>query len=374
MAEEPERFVARVAAALGLAALALVVLAVLGLGVQVFLIVFAGVLLGVFLLALRDALCRHARLPERWSLVVVVLVLGLLTGGVGLLIAPSVAEQLDDLSGRIPAATTQLRSSFEQVGWGRQLLEVVGEADAIEEMGRNIASLTGAALGTLVFAVGVLFIGLFIALDPRLYTEGLVGLMPPGARDRAREILAEMGHMLRWFLVARAISMIFVGTATAIALSVLGVPLALLLAVIAGLFTFVPYLGPIAAGVPIGLVALIDGVDSAVVAVLVYAVIQLVEGYVFSPLVLQRTVHVAPAVTIAAQILGGVLLGIAGVAVSTPFVAAAQVLVRRGYREGLLGDPPEADGEAAQDRDVQPEREEVTASPAEPAPHRTRGD
>jgi predicted PurR-regulated permease PerM len=364
---EPERFVSRVAAALGLAAIALVALVVVGIGIRVFVIVFAGVLLGVFLLALRDALCRRARLPERWSLVVVVLGLGAALGGGTLLTAPSIAEQLDDVSARLPEVGQKLQGFLAQYGWGIRLLEAAGEAGAVEEVSRRIAALAGATIGMLVFVIGLLFIGLFVALSPRLYTEGLVSLLPLGARDRAREILAEMGHMLRWFLVARAISMLFVGTATAIALSVIGVPLALLLAVVAGLFTFVPYLGPIAAGFPIGLVALVEGLDIAVVAILVYTVVQLVEGYVFSPLILQRTVHIAPAVTISAQILGGVLLGIAGVAVSTPFLAAAQVLVRRAYREGLLGEPPEARGEAPE------ESEEVTASPAAPPPPRTHG-
>ncbi|MBE0596051.1 MAG: AI-2E family transporter, partial [Desulfuromonadales bacterium] len=156
------------------------------------------------------------------------------------------------------------------------------------------------------------------------------------------EVLAEIGATLRWFLVARAIAMLLVGASTAIALLLLNIPLALLLGVIATLLTFVPYLGPIAAGVPIVLVALLEGPQQALWALIVYTVIQQIEGILFDPLILQRIIRLAPVVTIVSQVLGGVLLGVLGIALATPFAAVMQVFIRRVYREDILGEPRKA--------------------------------
>ena len=108
----------------------------------------------------------------------------------------------------------------------------------------------GVALGAIGNVVVVLFLGLFLAAEPRLYRNGALRLFPRARRDRVGQVLDEAGEKMKWWLLGRFITMVIVGVTTAVGLKLLDVPLALVLGLIAGLLNFVPYIGPIVAAVP----------------------------------------------------------------------------------------------------------------------------
>jgi predicted PurR-regulated permease PerM len=184
----------------------------------------------------------------------------------------------------------------------------------------------------------ILFIGIFGALDPDRYKAGMVRLFPLPMRDRADEVLREIGQTLRWWLIGRAIGMTLIGVSTMAVLALLGMPYAVLLGVLAGVLEFVPYLGPIIAGVPIVVLSLLDSPQTALYVVGAYAVVQTIESYLLEPLIMQRTVLVPPAFTLFMQVLMGALFGIVGIVMATPFAAVLHVLMRTVYREDVLGE------------------------------------
>ena len=116
---------------------------------------------------------------------------------------------------------------------------------------------------------------------------------------------------------------------------------ALTLGLIAGLLNFVPNLGPIIASIPAILVGLLESPTQAIYVALLYLALQAVDGYIFTPLVQQQTVNVPPAMTIAAQLLMGVLFGAWGLLLATPLLAASIVLINEIYiREDNAGVEP----------------------------------
>jgi len=144
--------------------------------------------------------------------------------------------------------------------------------------------------------------------------------------------------------VGRAILMVVNGVFTALGLWLLGIPLALTLGTIAGLLNFVPNIGPIIAGVPAVLIAWTLGPVPALYVLLLYIFLQSLDGYVLTPLIQQRTVALAPALTITAQLLFGALAGTMGLLLATPLTAGTLVLIRKLYLEDVLdeehGTPP----------------------------------
>jgi hypothetical protein len=132
----------------------------------------------------------------------------------------------------------------------------------------------------------ITFVAIYFAAQPYTYIDGIVTLVPKRKRARAREVLDEIGTTLSKWLFGKACSMLVVGAATALGLWLLGVPLALILGIIAGLLDFIPYLGPLMAGVPAVLMALYT--------IGLFAAIQLAEGYLLQPLVEQKTVNLPP--------------------------------------------------------------------------------
>ncbi|MGH6611543.1 MAG: AI-2E family transporter, partial [Burkholderiaceae bacterium] len=193
-------------------------------------------------------------------------------------------------------------------------------------------------LGGIVNVLIIIFVGLYLAAEPRLYTNGLVRLVPIRHRPRAQEFLSALGHTLRWWLVGRLSLMLLNGVLTALALWLLGVPLALTLGILAGLLNFIPNIGPVIAGVPAVLIALMQSPQQALYVFILYVALQSVDGYVLTPLVQRRTIELPPVLTITAQVLLGVLLGTLGVLLATPLTAAALVLVKMLYVEDTLGD------------------------------------
>jgi predicted PurR-regulated permease PerM len=334
----------RTVVAVSIALFGVILVLIAGKAIQVLLVTFAGVLLGIFLLALRDAVARHTPLSSGWSLLaVLVALLGVFVAGV-LLMAPRLADQLDEFVKRVPQFAEQAEDFLGQYGWGRALLETVQDGESMGGVTEGLGTFFSVTVQGFGFLVTFLVVGFFVAVNPGIYYAGMVRLMPIGWRRRTRQVLEEIGTTLRWFLVARAIAMSLVGLTTAIALMLLGIPLALFLGVLAGVLTFVPYLGPIIAGIPIVIIALLEGPDKGLYALLAYTVIQQVEGNIFDPLILQRVIHLPPAITVVSQILGAMLLGVMGIALATPFAAVVLVLVRRVYREDVLGEPPGEDG------------------------------
>jgi predicted PurR-regulated permease PerM len=167
---------------------------------------------------------------------------------------------------------------------------------------------------------------------------GVVTLVRPARRTRARQVLRQLGDALRGWLFGQLIDMAIVAVLTGVGLLLLGIPLALSLAVLAGLFNFVPYIGAIAGAVPAVLIAFGQSPGDALWVALLFAVVQTAEGYLIMPQIQKRTVHLPPALTILSQTVLGTLFGAFGLILATPAVAAGLVAIRMIYVEDILGD------------------------------------
>lgn len=336
-------FTKRAFMAVGVIALVVVLLLFVWYSVGVLLLMFAGILLAIFLRGLSDLLCEYTPLSASWSLTVVMLVLALAIGASTWLLAPKVAVQVDLLAASLPQSLEQLGNYFRQYPWIQRMLAQAPSVDTLMTNQVNIlGQVTGVlstTLSALVNILVILSIGIYLAVNPDLYIGGLVRLVPIGKRDRAGEILQELGYTLRWWLIGRFFSMGVVGIMTSLGLWLLGVPLALTLGLLAALLTFIPSIGPVLSAVPAVLLALLQSPVLALYVILLYFSIQLVESYLLTPLVQQRAIALPPALIITALVLLGVLLGLMGLILATPLTAAALVLVKMLYVEDTLGDP-----------------------------------
>ncbi|GGY34937.1 AI-2E family transporter [Pseudoduganella albidiflava] len=348
--EEPDtgkpaehRFTRRVALVNGITLMAVLVLAAIWFAYDALLLVFACILFAILLYELAGIVHRRLHLGRNAALALVVLALLLIFGIGGWLMAPQIGEQADRLGAAVPEALQRFRAAMEQHPLLKRLMASVPSP---EQMQKQLAQLVPNAglffsglLGAAGNAVIILFVGIYFAAQPHIYLNGLVTLVPPRKRQRAREVLDELGRTLSRWLLGKAASMLLVTILSATGLALLDVPLALILGLIAGLLDFIPYLGPLMAGVPAMLIAFSDSPQQALYVVLLFGAIQLAEGYLLSPLIEKRTVSLPPALTIVMQLLFGALFGMAGVALATPLTAVLAVLVTMLYVQDVLKDP-----------------------------------
>lgn len=338
------RLARRVTLVNGIAVLFILGLAAAVLAADALILVFACILFAILLYKLSDIIHRRFGLKRKLALGVVVLLLSAIVGFGGWAMAPQISEQSTQLAKEIPAAVERLQGEVSQ---HPLLKRVVSELPAPEEIVKQMSSIVPNAglffsgvIGALGNVVIIIFVGIYFAATPGVYTGGFIRLIPQHKRGRAREVLDEMGDSLSSWLLGKALSMLIVGTTTAIGLSLLGVPLALILGVIAGLLDFIPYLGPIMAGIPAVLLALSISPDLALYALMLFAAINMLEGYVLQPMIEAKAIDLPPALVIVMQLVFGTLFGFAGVALATPLAAVLSVLVKMLYIEDVLGDRP----------------------------------
>lgn len=170
---------------------------------------------------------------------------------------------------------------------------------------------------------------IFLAASPQLYLRGALRLLPMTWRSRGREVAAELGATLRLWFLGQFIDMAIVGLLLWLGVFLIGSPLAMSLALLAGLLNFVPYVGALAGAVPAILVAMAQSPVLAAWVALLFLAVQLLEGNVIAPWIQKRTIALPPALTILSQTVLGTLFGLIGLIVATPFIAVLLVAVRR---------------------------------------------
>ena len=331
----------RVFVAVGVTAAVVVLLLFFWHARDVLLIVFAGILLGIFLRRLALLLSAPTRLPPAAALAVVVL------GLVGLLVGAfwaqgdTIAAEASRLRVELPRAAEELRSMIAGTAMGKQIVEdlpspseLVPKAPDMVTKATGAVSLTFSALASLgiVFFLGVVFAG-----TPGVYVRGVLALIPEQKVPRAREVLDKLADTLWWWLIGRIISMTFIGLVTGIGLWLLDVPLAFILGLLAGLLSFIPNLGPILSALPAILLALVQGPQTALWVAMLYAGVQMVESFVLDPIIDRKTIYLPPAFTITAQLVFALIAGLLGVTLATPLAATVVVLVTMLYVQDVLG-------------------------------------
>jgi predicted PurR-regulated permease PerM len=313
------------------------------------LLVFASSLLALVLSSMADLVHRLTRLPRTLALALIIIILLVITGMSIWLLAPNLAEQVGRLTENLSESLFRLRTRLQRQEWAQNLLTLLPESEQLLSGLSTVFVRTPGIISTALGAIGSFFLmlvlGVYLAAGSRLYQDGLIRLLPISSRPRGREVLAQLAYILRWWLAGQFVAMTVIGTLTALGLWLLDIPLALTLGILAGLFNFVPYLGPILAFIPAILIAFTDDPTKALYVTMLYAAIQSFESNILIPQIEKRVILLPPALVLAGQIAMGVLLGVLGLILAMPLAASIAVLLKMIYIQDVLGDTKPFAGE-----------------------------
>jgi predicted PurR-regulated permease PerM len=316
-------------------ALCVVLLLVLWFAADVVLVVFAGILMAVFLRGSGEWVAARLGIRKGYGVALFCVALTLAALLFFGLAGAALASQVQELWDQLPRALATARSYVADHAWMGKLLDTVDPAK-LAPSGDGASSALSTTFGALGNAVIIAFIGLYGAANPGVYVRGLVALLAPSLRPKARSMLTESAIALRGWLRAQFVSMLVVGVLTLLGLWALGTPLAPILAVLAAVLTFIPNIGPVLAALPAVLLGLSGGLDQALLVLALYAAVQAVESYLITPRVQEEAVSLPPALTISAQFLFGLVFGVLGLALATPFAAVMLRLGQKFYVEDYL--------------------------------------
>ncbi len=298
---------------------------------QPLLLIFGGVVFAAMLDGGARLLGRVLPIGRSWRLLIVVLGVLAFFGWVIMLAGSELTAQAESL--RLVVAG-QIDRILELANANHLLDNTAGSAAEIGKqivgsIGR-VTSALGTAVGALTSAVMILVIGVFLAIEPRLYERGVAWMFPVRTREHFYGTMNVMGFTLRRLMFGRLIGMAFEGVFVWLFLALGGIPMAALLGVLTGILAFLPNIGSIISGVLIILVVFSGGWNAGFYAFGVYMAVQIIDGYLVVPTVARRSVDLAPALILGAQLLFGALFGLLGLMFADPIVAMLKVGLQRG--------------------------------------------
>lgn len=305
--------------------------------VGVLVLLFLAVLLASALEPIVGGLRTRLPVGRGWSVLIVYAGFVLVVAGFALLVVPAAAAQADAVVRSLPAFFAETRawaSELRPAFLARSAETVVESAQrligpAAQPDADLIIEVGGTAAEIAIHVATVLSLVFFWIVEHARLQRYALSFLPAerrtGARDAWNEIESRLGGWVRGQLILMGV----IGLATGIAYSVLGLPGALLLGLVAGIAEAIPMIGPLLGAIPAVLVAATVSPELAVVVAMVYVVLQVVEGYVLVPIVMRNTVGLSPFLVLASLLFGGAVAGIAGAFLAVPMVAAIEIVAAR---------------------------------------------
>lgn len=313
---------------------------------DILLLLFGSILFAVILHAVAKPLESQLGIGHRAALALGGVLMVLALGAAVVFLGPEIAAQMRGLFSTLPEAAGRL-AAYLKVGSMTDLFKDGTAASALGGLATRIIAWSTTAAGALASLLLVLFGGIYLAINPSLYRDGFVKLVPPSVQPNVEATLDDAGEALRRWLAGQVIAMLLVGLCTSAGLWLAGVPSPFALGLIAGLAEFVPIIGPIVAAIPALLLASTQSWQTVLLALAVLVIVQQVESNLIAPMIADRTVSIAPAVGLFAVVAMGVLFGPLGLLLGFPLAITLDVAVRRLYVRDTLGERVEIMGKPA---------------------------
>jgi len=297
------------------------------------LVLFAGVIVALFLQTATRGIQRLVTV--RYGIAYAMI---LASGGALLILfvwlrGPSLLEQANELSALLPAAARRVVVDAEHTQWGAWVAEHISDpAQVSRAVSLVLSGIGGATVAGFSFIGGafvVLLVGLYVSVEPDYYKRGVRSLIPAAHRETFDLCFAGAVRNVRFWLLARALSMTIIGSLVGTGLWVLGIPLAGTLGVVTGLFTFIPNLGPILSAIPAVLLAFAVSPLKALLVLVVVCGAHFLEGNLVTPLMDRGIVKIPPALTLTTQCLLGSVTGLVGIALAAPILAVVLGALRQ---------------------------------------------
>jgi predicted PurR-regulated permease PerM len=299
---------------------------------QPLLLIMGGIVFAAILDGGARLLGRVLPIGRRWRLLIVALLGVLFFAWVLTLAGTQLADQAQALSATVQGQVEKIFHWAQSKGYLKGTLPAAEIGRQLIGSIEGLTSAVSTAFGALASLAMIIVIGVFLAMEPRMYERGLAWMFPIESRPDLYETMNAMGKTLRRLMAGRLLAMFVEGVATWLLLTIGGVPMAALLGVLTGLFAFLPNIGALVSGTLMILVGFSGGTQTGFWAIGVYLIVHAVDGYVIVPMVAKRSVDLAPALVLGAQLLLGALFGILGLAFADPMVAMIKVALERGSK------------------------------------------
>lgn len=278
------------------------------------------------------------RLSRGWAILVTLILLFATAVAVAAIVIPPFAAQVNEWLARLPQETAKINLWLLKVS-DRLPPEVYAQLQRLDALIQDIPQIARGIFsnififmrGALSLSLNVLFvlvITIMLLVNPQAYRNAFVSTFPRFYRQRIQTILNLCEDSLVGWGIGILFNMSVISVMSYVGLLIIGVPLPIGNAFIAGIMTFIPNVGPALSVVPPVVLGLLEAPWKAVAVIVLYILIQQVESNLLTPLVMKHQVALLPAIALVSQLTFGILFGLLGLFLALPLVITGQILMQ----------------------------------------------
>ncbi|MFD2874701.1 AI-2E family transporter [Mucilaginibacter ximonensis] len=324
----------------GIVALLVVTILVIRVAFDILLMVLAGSLIATYFHGLGDAIQRRSKLTRKPAMIIAVAITIIFVGTLFWFMGTKISAQVAELSNTLPHTINNVRSKLSQTSWGQSILKNFSGDSTSQKMMSTAQGFFSTTFGVLGDIYIILFLGIFFTANPSLYKDGILVLVPHSRKKLGKHILDRVSLSLKGWLKGTLFSMLCVTILIGTALSIVGMPVALILALITGLLEMVPSIGSLVAMIPGVLLAFTVSTNMAILVAIIYITSQTIVANIITPLIQKKMINLPPALTLISQLIMGSVSGALGVILAVPLLAIMIILVDELYVKKIAHNNP----------------------------------
>ena len=272
------------------------------------------------------------------TLVVLIIYLLIISGFIYLLslLIPAIGEQLQQLSTNLPSSSQKITHFADRFKFFKNSQELFREekrsilmqiGNRFSESWWNIFTQAGSLLRSIFSAIAIISLSFYLNIQKKSVGTFFQSFIPVRHQEYAVVLMEKIQQKIGYWMLGQITLNIIIGILVYIGLTVIGIPYALLLSLLAATFEVIPYIGPIASAIPGILIALSIGPLQGLLVLLMYIIIQQAENHLLVPLVMKRAVGLNPVAVIIAILIGLKIAGPLGAILAIPISAAISVFL-----------------------------------------------
>ncbi|QZD87803.1 AI-2E family transporter [Qipengyuania psychrotolerans] len=296
---------------------------------QSLLVIFGAMVFGCMIDGGARLLAKVLPIGRGWRVAIVLIFAAAFLIWLGMFAGSQISQQAAEFPAIINEQLGRLAAWLSDQGFAINMDNIENFVGSMASGVGTVTRAIGGIFGGLTTLVLIMIIGVYFAIDPRIYERGVAWMVPANRREAFYDTLSHQAYTLRRLLAGRLVGMVAEGIFTWALLALYGVPMAALLGLLTGLLAFIPNIGAIVSGVLMVLVGFSGGVDMGLYTIFVYFLVQNFDGYILVPMIAKKTVDLAPGLVLSAQLIFGVLFGILGLALADPMLAMIKVALER---------------------------------------------
>jgi predicted PurR-regulated permease PerM len=323
-------YIGKVWQTVGIVALLVVAILIIRVAFDILLMVLAGALIAVYFHGLGDAIQRRTKLKRRPAMLISIIGSVILLGALFWFMGTKIQVQVSELSNTLPTTLNNAKVKLAQTSLGQSARQSFSGSNS-QKLMATVQSFFSTTFGVLGDVYIILFLGIFFTANPSLYKDGILILVPADRKELGEHIMNRISLSLKGWLKGMLFSMLLVTILIGVALSIIGVPVALILALITGLLELIPNIGSLIAMIPGVLLALTMGTNTAILVAVVYIASQTIVANIVTPLIQKKMINLPPALTLISQLIMGVVSGALGIILAVPLLAILIILVDELY-------------------------------------------